>query len=55
MTRMGKQEERRNQNPKKRSLKIFKKTGSKKDNLKNGYKEHENALNSKIAFIPKIK
>jgi len=55
MTRMGKQEERRHQNPKKRKPNIAKKTGAKKDNLKNGYKEHENAISDEYAFIPKIK
>lgn len=55
MTRMSKQEERRNQNPKKRKLLLVKKTGSKKDNLAKGYKEHENAINGLYAFVPKIK
>lgn len=55
MTRIGKQQERRMQNPKKRKADIFKKTGPKKDNLKKGFKEHENALNDEYAFIAKIK
>lgn len=54
MTRMGKQEERRHKNPKKRKKTIFEKTGPKKDNLKNGYKEHLNAVNIENCFIPKI-
>jgi hypothetical protein len=55
MTRMSKQEERRNQYPKKRKLLLSKKTGMKKDNLPNGYKEHANAINGQYAFVPKIK
>ena len=54
MTRVGKQEQRRNQNPKKRKA-PFAKTGPKKDKLKLGYKEHENAFTEENAFIPKIK
>jgi len=55
MTRIGKQEERRNQCPKKRKKQIFEKTGPKKDNLQNGYKEHENSLKDDYAYIAKIK
>jgi hypothetical protein len=55
MTRLGKKEERKNISPRKRSYKITKKTGPKKDNLKNGYKEHINALNEELTYIPKIK
>ena len=55
MTRVGKQQERRMQCPKKRKINLSSKTGSKKDNLKNGYKEHENAINGEYAFIPKIR
>jgi len=55
MTRMSKQGERRALNPKKRSYKIFKKSGSKKDNLNKGFKEHVNALESKEIFIGKVK
>jgi hypothetical protein len=57
MTRMSKQGERRNMNPKKRKPKLTKKTGPKKDNLVSGYKEHVNAINddAKSVFIPKIK
>lgn len=57
MTREGKQAQRRNMNPKKRRPNLSEKTGTKKDNLKKGYKEHENALsdNSINAYIAKIK
>ena len=57
MTRIGKQEQRRNMSPKKRKPDLSVKTGSKKDNLAKGYKEHPNALenNSLNSFIPKIK
>ena len=57
MTREGKQAQRRNTYPRKRRPNLAIKTGSKKDNLKKGYKEHENALsdNSINAYIPKIK
>lgn len=55
MTRIGKQQERRAQSPKKRRINLAAKTGPKKDNLKNGYKEHANALNETYAFIPKIR
>jgi hypothetical protein len=54
---MGKQEQRRNMNPKKRKPNLAKKTGAKKDNLDQGYKQHANALkeNSLNTFISKIK
>ena len=57
MTRISKQNQRRNQNPKKRKPRLFNKTGPKKDNLQKGYKEHVNALNenSMNIFIAKIK
>ena len=57
MTRIGKQEQRRNMNPKKRKPDLSVKTGSKKDNLDKGYKEHSNALDNKElnVFISKIK
>ncbi len=55
MTRIGKQEERRHKNPKKRKPPSYNKTGAKKDNLEKGYKEHANALSDENAFIPKIK
>lgn len=57
MTRMSKQGERRAQFPRK-NKNPMPKTGSKKDNLKLGFKEHANAVNSEMAgsyFIPKIK
>lgn len=55
MVRMSKQGERRNRSPYKTKYPAAK-TGSKKDNLAKGYKEHENV--SPIAntiFIPKVK
>lgn len=57
MTRMGKQEQRRNMTPKKRRPNLSKKTGPKQDKLENGYKENINALNdnSNFGFIAKIK
>lgn len=55
MTRIGKQQERRAQCPKRRKINLAQKTGPKKDNLKSGYKEHVNALNDNLAFIPKIR
>ena len=55
MTRIGKQEERRHQYPHKRKSPSVK-TGSRKDNLPLGYKEHSNGLeDSKTVFIPKIR
>lgn len=57
MTRIGKVQKRRNQKPKKRHYPLHVKTGTKKDNLKKGYKEKENAISGEIAktiFIPKI-
>ncbi len=57
MTRIGKQEERRNRCPH-RPRPPAEKTGSKKDNLPKGFKEHANSLESSQAqgsvFIPKI-
>ena len=55
MTRMSKQSERRMKCPHKRKY-GFKKTGSKKDNLLNGFKEHANAAPKTAGqvFIPKI-
>jgi len=55
MTRVGKQEERRNRCPRKRKTSFAKKTGPKKDNLNSGYKEHTNALEDNSVFIAKIK
>lgn len=54
MTRLSKQERRRMVSPRKRHYPA-KKTGSLKDNLPNGYKEHENAAPNQEMFIPKIK
>lgn len=57
MTRISKKEERRAHCPKK-TKPPAPKTGPKEDNLPNGFKPHDNALESdlaKAAFIPKIK
>ena len=57
MTRVSKQEERRNRSPRKRRA-PGPKTGPKKDNLKLGFREHSNAAAesyTNILFIPKIK
>jgi hypothetical protein len=55
MTRMSKQGERRAICPK-RPRPPAKKTGSKKDQLKNGYREHANAIEgAESCFIPKIR
>lgn len=57
MTRMSKQGERRHRFPRKHRS-PSEKTGSLKDNLLNGFKLHENAVegeNSANYFIPKIK
>ena len=57
MVRMSKQGERRNQFPRKHRAPA-KKTGPLKDNLPNGFKAHENAIEGELAssmFIPKIK
>lgn len=55
MTRVGKQQERRNKCPRKRTPLFAEKTGSKKDHLPKGYKEHSNALEDQGIFIAKIK
>ncbi len=59
MVRISKQNERRNQSPRKHPCcTLPQKTGSKNDNLPKGYKEHLNALEGDagaMAFIPKIK
>lgn len=55
MTRISKQAERRARSHRKRHVSMAPKTGPKKDNLEKGYRDHENALNSKQAFIPKVK
>lgn len=55
MTRIGKKQERRNRSPRKHRA-PSEKTGSKKDNLPEGFKPHENALGSQAnAFIAKVK
>ena len=57
MVRISKQNQRRAVSPRKHK-KASPKTGSKVDNLPNGFKEHSNALEgafAKAAFIPKIK
>lgn len=53
MTRMSKPAKRRNQSPRKRHYNRFEKTGAKKDNLPEGYKVHENAVDPSIGFFPK--
>lgn len=57
MVRISKQSERRQRSPK-RPRPPSPKSGPKKDNLKQGFKEHANALGDDLgalAFIPKIK
>lgn len=57
MVRISKQGERRSKSPHKPRPPV-EKTGPRKENLKEGYKPHENALEGEIsakAFIPKIK
>jgi hypothetical protein len=57
MVRISKQTERRNRSPRKNRA-PSEKTGSLKDNLPTGYKEHGNALSGELAakaYIPKIK
>ncbi len=55
MTRMSKQSERRMKSPHKRRY-ASPKTGSKKDNLPKGFKEHKNTApqDAGSVFIPKI-
>ncbi len=58
MVRISKQEERRNQSPRKRHPNLAEKTGPKKDNLSKGFKEHANTIEGDLAnkfYIPKIK
>lgn len=55
MTRQSKQGEHRARSHRKRSVSMAPKTGAKKDNLENGYKEHVNTLTNKKVFIPKVK
>jgi hypothetical protein len=52
---MSKQSKRRAICPKRLKCSFSKKTGSKEDNLKLGYKLTVNAVDSKAAFIPKVK
>lgn len=57
MVRISKQTERRHRSPRKHRNPSVK-TGSLKDSLPNGYKEHPNALEGdlgKLAYIPKIR
>lgn len=57
MTRISRQGKIRNMSPRKPKA-PHPKTGSLKDNLPKGYKEHENSLEGDVAmklFIPKIK
>jgi hypothetical protein len=57
MVRISKQSERRSRSPR-RTKSPAVKTGSLKDDLPLGYKEHPNAIDGemgKFAFIPKIK
>lgn len=57
MVRISKQSERRAKSPRKHRAPAAK-TGARKDNLPNGFKEHANALSGDtgaMAFIPKIK
>lgn len=57
MVRISKQSERRNRFPRKHRAPSVK-TGTLKDNLPNGFKDHANALEgdiAKMAYIPKIK
>jgi hypothetical protein len=58
MVRISKQNERRNQSPRKHRPKLTESTGPKADNLPEGFKVHANALEGEqagLAFIPKIK
>ena len=57
MVRISKQSERRAESPR-RPRPPAPKTGAKKDHLKNGFKEHANALSgdqAALAYIPKIR
>lgn len=57
MVRISKQAERRSKSPHKPRAPV-EKTGARKENLKEGFKPHANALEGEIAaqaFIPKIK
>lgn len=52
MTRISKKDQLKN-SPRK-TKKAAVKTGSLKDNLPKGYREHSNILNSKTHYIPKV-
>lgn len=57
MVRISKQSERRQRSPRRPKQPVAK-TGALKDNLKEGFKVHPNALEGEVgamAFIPKIK
>ena len=57
MTRISKQQERRMRSPRKRRS-ASPKTGSKKDALPHGFKEHSNAANGDLAqqiFVAKVR
>ena len=53
MVRISKQSERRSVSPRRPTI-SGEKTGSRKDNLPKGFKEHKNAISSEHGFIPKI-
>lgn len=55
MSRISKKEERYARCPKKRHYNLAKKTGSKKDNLENGYKVQLNSIDCNNCFISKVK
>ena len=55
MTRMSKKAKIKAVCPRKRKASFEEKTGSKKDTLSKGFKEHANALESKTVFIPKVR
>jgi len=58
MTRISKQARKRAVSPRKRQANLAQKTGSRKDNLPEGFKNHSNAIDGELAgsmFIPKIK
>lgn len=53
MVRISKQQERRSVSPRRPTI-SGKKTGSRKDNLMRGFKEHVNAAEGTRLFIPKV-
>ena len=55
MTRISKKASKRAICPKRRRPSFDVKTGSKRDNLPKGFKEHVNALKDGSVFIPKVK